>query len=95
LGLNLAQLKDAGYDPLSLKEIGFTAAELKSVGFSAEAVMPYYSPGEILRAGYLKTELKPLGLFPHDGEWQLYNNYWSCCHDLDKKSKYCASIHKH
>ena len=49
---------------------------------------------EIFRAGYSKDELKPLGLWAHDGTWQQYNQYWSCCFDLDKKSKFCAPITK-
>ena len=46
---------------------------------------------EILRAGYPKEKLKPLGLWPHDGQWQSYNNYWSCCFSLEKTSTCCAA----
>ncbi len=45
----------------------------------------------MLRAGYPKTDLKPLGVWPHDGEWQNYNQYWNCCFSLEKKSQYCAA----
>ncbi len=46
---------------------------------------------EMLRAGYPKADLKPLGVWPHDGEWQNYNQYWNCCFSLEKKSQYCAA----
>jgi intracellular multiplication protein IcmE len=51
----------------------------------------FVTPTEILRAGYPKDKLKPLGLWPHDGQWQHYNNYWSCCFSLDKTTTCCAA----
>lgn len=47
---------------------------------------------EILNAGYSKDELKPAGLWPHDGQWQSYNHYWGCCFSLEKNSQFCTPI---
>ena len=91
LNLNLMDLKNAGFGATELKGVGFVAAQLKSVGFTAKDIRHLYSPGEILRAGYSKAEMKPLGLWPHDGEWQSYNQYWNCCFSLDKKSLHCSA----
>jgi hypothetical protein len=53
--------------------------------------LPAYNNTEILRAGYPKEKLKPLGLWPHDGQWHYYNNYWDCCFSLEKNSTCCAA----
>jgi ribosomal protein L13E len=89
LDLNLDQLAAAGFQVAHLRPLGFMAAELRAIGYTAHDLKPFFTPGEILRAGYAKDELKPLGLWPHDGTWHSYNNYWDCCFSLDKKSKFC------
>lgn len=45
---------------------------------------------ELLRAGYTKNELKPLGAWQHDGVFKSYNQYWDCCFGLDRNTKYCV-----
>jgi hypothetical protein len=46
-----------------------------------------------MRAGYKKEELKPLGIWPHDGKFQMYNQYWSCCYNIDRTTIFCEQIH--
>ena len=47
---------------------------------------------ELKRGGFSKDELKPLGVWIHDGTWQNYNQHWSCCLAVDKKSPYCKAL---
>jgi hypothetical protein len=75
-----------------LKHVGFHAKELRTVGYTAKDVQDSYEAEVLSRAGYTKSELKPLGLWIHDGEWQNYNQYWNCCFSLDKRSKFCNPI---
>lgn len=88
--VTICHFKYALMDYSFFKAVGYRVSELRAIGFSAAEVMTSYTPGELLRAGYHKEELKPLGLWPHDGEWQNYNQYWQCCLSLDKQTVYCA-----
>ena len=65
-----------------MKEIGFGAVDLKS----------YFPPEELHRSGFTKEELQPVGAWKHDGQWQIYNQYWGCCYSLDKSSTYCIPL---
>lgn len=71
------------YTAKDLRDSGYTAFELKNAGFTA---------GELFRGGYTKEHLKPIGFYQHDGTWQNYNCYWSCCHSTDKNSVFCQTI---
>jgi hypothetical protein len=35
---------------------------------------------------------QPLGSWPHDGNWQTYNQYWDCCFSLDRNSECCGLV---
>lgn len=63
-----------------------------AIGFTAAELAPFYSPHELARSGYSKEELKPVGAWKHDGQWQAYNQYWNCCFSLDKASIYCEPL---
>ena len=63
-----------------------------AIGFTAAELAPFYSAHELARSGYTKEELKPVGAWKHDGEWQSYNQYWNCCFSLDKASIYCEPL---
>ena len=67
--------------------------DLRAAGCKVHDVKDLYSSEELQRGGYTKEELKPEGLWPHDGQWQMYNKYWSCCFGLDKASLYCMQLH--
>lgn len=91
--LNQEQLRDAGYDALELRTCGYRCQELKKIGFSARDLCDVggFDAGEIIRSGYPKDDLKPLGIWPHDGVFQNYNQYWSCCLSMSKGSVYCQA----
>ncbi len=100
-GFQAVHLKAVGFRAFELKAAGFLAKQLRqffipegkqnlSKGSFFALYNWYIVYLEILRCGYSKNELKPLGLWPHDGEWQHYNQYWSCCFSLNKKGKFCA-----
>ena len=91
MGVSLMELARCGYTAAQLKACTFQCSELKSVGFTVADLRNLFTPGELHRAGYVKEDLKPHGLWPHDGDWQGYNKYWNCCFDLDKKSIYCTA----
>lgn len=90
--LSVKQCKEAGYTAYELRVVGFLASELKEAGFAAEDLATCCKPGEIYRTGFSKDVLKPLGFWKHDGEWQYYNGYWSCCHSLDGESIFCQAL---
>jgi hypothetical protein len=75
--------------------VGSLAADQRRAGATAVELRGLYSPEELQRAGYTKEELKPVGIWAHDGQWQLYNQYWSCCFSLDKNSVYCSPLRPH
>lgn len=68
----------------------FSLSELKTAGFNASEVVGTFPPTVLVRNGYTKEELKPLFSWPHDGQWQLYNQYWDCCFSLDSNSTCCG-----
>ena len=89
LKLDCSALRSAGYRATELRRIGFIAADLKAAGFSAREMLPCCPPPELSRAGFVKSDLKPIGAFPHDGTWNSYNCFWSCCHSTDSQGLYC------
>jgi hypothetical protein len=68
----------------------FSLDELKNAGFGASEVVKVFSATDLKRIGYTKDELKPLGSWPHDGNWQTFNQYWDCCFNLDYNSECCG-----
>ena len=94
LKLTAQQCRDAGYMAKELKKVGFMPAELKEAGYPATELATCCNPKEMFKAGYNKEVLKPLGFWKHDGEWQYYNQYWSCCHSLDSDSRFCIGLKK-
>jgi len=91
LHLSVEELKNAGFTAAQIrKATGVIASELKTAGFSALACSECATPGELLRAGFTKAELKPIGAWLHDGEYSYYNSYWSCCLATDRESQYCS-----
>jgi hypothetical protein len=93
IDIKLEDLKLAGFNAKECRSCGFTAKDLKDVGYlPLEVKQAGYNPGEMFRAGFNKSELKPIGCWKHDGSWQNYNCYWSCCHSLEKSSEYCLTI---
>ena len=92
LKLGARACKQAGYTCKEMIKVGFIANEMKIAGFTASEIADSCSAGEMLRAGFTKDVLKPLGKWEHDGDWQIYNQYWSCCHSLDSESTYCQNL---
>lgn len=76
-----------------IQAVGCLASDLRLAGCKVQELKDLYSSEELQRAGYTKDELKPQGVWPHDGQWQIYNQYWSCCFGLDKASPYCVPLH--
>lgn len=92
LHLNESDLKTAGFGAEELRDVGYRAKELKDIGFSAIDLQPFYPPEELIRSGFTKDDLQPIGAWKHDGQWQIYNQYWSCCFSLEKNSHYCIPL---
>jgi len=83
------QLKDAGFSATDLKGCAFHASELKAIGYTPLQMMECYTAEQLGRAGFTKADLKPIGAWIHDGQWQSYNHYWNCCFSVDKASLFC------
>lgn len=93
LHVEATELHQAGYTADELRLLGYRANELKELGMSAKVLKDgNFSEGEVMRAGFLKEELKPIGCWPHDGQWNSYNQHWTCCQCLDKKISFCEPV---
>ena len=93
LHVEAAELYQAGYTADELRLLGYRANELKQLGMSAKVLKDgNFNEGEVMRAGYTKEELKPIGCWPHDGQWNNYNQHWTCCQCLDKKRLFCEPV---
>lgn len=79
---------------VTIQPAGYVCKELRDVGYPADDLLTCYTPEELARSGFTKSDLKPLGAWPHDGEWQMYNQYWGCCYSLTYASRYCQPIAK-
>ena len=93
LSMTCADLRAAGYEAAALRQVGFLATDLRTAEFTVKDISSCCRAGEMRRAGFDKDQLKPLGMWKHDGEWQFYNQYWSCCHSIDATSVYCVGLH--
>lgn len=72
--------------------MGYHSNELRAIGFTAAELVGLFDPEQLVRGGYSKEELKPIGAWKHDGQWQMYNQYWNCCYNLNSNSVYCEPL---
>jgi len=91
LHLDCTALKLAGYKASEVRKVGYLPGDLKTAGYGPGDMLSCCTPAELVRAGFTKNELKPIGAHLHDGQWQLYNSYWSCCYSTDSTGQYCLA----
>lgn len=91
LNFSCDDLKECGYSANDQKMCGFLVNDLKASGYTSTEIAACSTPGEMMRAGYGKDVLKPMGMWRHDGTWEYYNSYWSCCHSINQNSKFCVA----